>query len=140
METTQPLPDRSAYPALSDDAITYDEFLRRNTAPGTRKVQASRARDALPTPGVRISVIGRFTDARVLFFDGVTDGDGIIEGIILPAPPAAASLNAETARRGALYQVFANHPAFEPNVYELELFDGVNAILPVALQLQQEVM
>ena len=85
METTQPLPDRSAYPALSDDAITYDEFLRRNTATGTLKVQASRARGALPTPGVRISVIGRFTDARVLFFDGVTDGDGIIEGIILPA-------------------------------------------------------
>ena len=105
METTQPLPDRSAYPALSDDAITYDEFLRRNTATGTLKVQASRARGALPTPGVRISVIGRFTDAR-----------------------------------GALYQVFANHPAFEPNVYELEIFEGVNAILPVALQLQQEVM
>ena len=140
METTQPLPDRSAYPAPSTDAITYDEFLRRNTAAGTLKVQASRARGALPTPDVRISVISRFADARVLFFDGVTDGDGIIEGIILPAPPAAASLNAETARRGALYQVFANHPEFEPNVYELEIFDSVNAILPIALQLQQEVM
>ena len=74
METTQPLPDRSAYPAPSTDAITYDEFLRRNTAAGTLKVQASRARGALPTPDVRISVIGRFADARVLFFDGVTDG------------------------------------------------------------------
>ena len=57
METTQPLPDRSAYPSLPTDAISYDEFLRRNTATGTLKVQASRAQGALPTAGVRISVI-----------------------------------------------------------------------------------
>lgn len=140
METTQPLPDRSAYPSLPTDAISYAEFLRRNTATGTLKVQASRAQGALPTEGVRISVIGRFPDARVLFFDGVTDADGLITGIILPAPPIAASLNPETARRGAVYQVFANHPDFEPNVYELEMFEGINAILPVTLQLPREVM
>jgi len=140
METTQPLPDRSAYPSLPTDAISYDQFLRRNTATGTLKVQASRAQGALPTAGVRISVIGRFSDARVLFFDGVTDADGLITGIILPAPPVAASLNPDTARRGAVYQVFANHPDFEPNVYELEMFEGINAILPVTLQLPREVM
>ena len=140
MPTTSPLPDRSAYPALPTDTISYDEFLRRNTASGKLKIQASRAQSALPTEGVRISVIGRFSDARVLFFDGLTDADGIIEGIILPAPPAASSLQSQTARRGALYQVFANHPDYEPEVYEAEIFDGVNAILPVSLQLPREVM
>ena len=135
-----PLPDRSAYPALPTDTVSYDEFLRRNTASGTLKVQASRARGALPTAGVRISIINRFSDARVLFFDGLTDADGIIEGIILPAPPAAASLNSDTARRGAIYQVFANHPDFEPQIYEIEVFDGINGILPVSLQLPREVM
>jgi len=140
MPTTPPLPDRSAYPALPSDTVSYDQFLRRNTATGKLKVQASRAQGALPTEGVRISVIGRFSDARVLFFDGLTDADGIIDGIILPAPPAAASLQSETARRGALYQVFANHPDFEPEVYDAELFDGINAILPVSLQLPREVM
>lgn len=140
MPTTAPLPDRSAYPALPTDTISYDEFLRRNTATGRLKIQASRAQSALPTEGVRISVIGRFSDARVLFFDGLTDADGIIEGILLPAPPAAASLQSQTARRGALYQVFANHPDYEPEVYEAEIFDEVNAILPVSLQLPREVM
>lgn len=138
MPTTQP--DRSAYPALPTDTVSYDEFLRRNTATGTLKVQASRAQNALPTEGVRISVIGRFQDARVLFFDGVTDADGLITGIILPAPPIAASLQSETARRGAVYQVFANHPDFEPQVYEIEMFEGINSILPVSLQLPREVM
>ena len=138
MDTT--LPDRSAYPVLPGDTVSYEEFLRRSSGEGTLKVQASRARGALPTANVRISVIGRFSDARVLFFDGVTDADGLISAIILPAPPAAASLNADTARRGALYRVFANHPDFEPEVYEVEIYDGVLAIVPVSLQLQREVM
>ena len=140
MPTTAPLPDRSAYPALPTDTVSYDEFLRRNTATGKLKIQASRAQSALPTEGVRISVIGRFSDARVLFFDGVTDADGIIEGILLPAPPIASSLQSETARRGALYQVFANHPDYEPQVYEIEVFEGINSILPISLQLPREVM
>ena len=135
-----PLPDRSAYPALPTVTISYNDFLRRNTATGKLKVQASRAQGALPTENVRISVIGNFSDARVLFFDGVTDTDGLITGIILPAPPIASSLQPGTARRGALYQVFANHPDFEPQVYEIEIFEGINAILPVSLQLPREVM
>ena len=138
MPTT--LPDRNAYPSLPTDTVSYDEFLRRNTATGTLKVQASRARGALPTAGVRISIINRFSDARVLFFDGLTDADGIIDGIILPAPPAADSLNSDTARRGAIYQVFANHPSFEPQIYEVEVFDSISGILPVSLQLPREVM
>lgn len=140
METTPTLPDRSAYPALPTVTISYNDFLRRNTATGKLKVQASRAQGALPTENVRISVIGNFSDARVLFFDGVTDADGLITGIILPAPPIASSLQPGTARRGALYQVFANHPDFEPQVYEIEIFEGINAILPVSLQLPREVM
>ena len=35
------LPDRSAYPALPTENISYDEFLRRNTATGKLKVQGS---------------------------------------------------------------------------------------------------
>lgn len=140
MAINDPAPDRSAYPAFPTDAITYNEFLQRNTALGNLKIQASRAQSALPTQGIRISVIGRFQDARVLFFDGVTDGDGLITGITLPAPPIASSLNSRDARRGAVYQVFASHPDFEPDVYEIEIFEGITSILPVALQLPREVM
>ena len=140
MPTTSPLPDRSAYPSLPTDTVSYDEFLRRNTAIGKLKVQASRAQGALPTEDVRISIIGNFSDARVLFFDGLTDADGLITGILLPAPPRTASLQPDTAGRGAVYQLFATHPDFEPEVYEIEIFEGVNAIQPVSLQLPREVM
>lgn len=131
--------DRSAFPDQPAGAITYDEFLRRNPATGYLKVQASRAQSALPTPGVHISVIGHFNDARVLFFDGLTDDDGIISPIALPAPPRAASLQSRDPRRGAVYQVYANHPDFEPAYYEIEVFEGIISILPVALRLPEEV-
>ena len=39
MPTTPPLPDRSAYPALPTVTISYNDFLRRNTATGKLKVQ-----------------------------------------------------------------------------------------------------
>ena len=45
--------ERSAFPNQPNAAMSYDEFLRRNPAVGYLKVQASRARGALPTPGVR---------------------------------------------------------------------------------------
>lgn len=132
--------ERSAFPDQPNAAMSYDEFLRRNPAVGYLKVQASRARGALPTPGVRTSVIGHFSDARVLFFDGVTDADGIITGISLPAPPRAASLQSRDPRRGAVYQVYATHPDFAPAYYEIEIFEDITAILPVALRLPEEVM
>ena len=139
MMSNDPALDRSAY-GPPQPSGTYDAFLRRNTALGKLKVQASRAQNALPTEGVRISVIGRFDDARVLFFDGITDADGLITNITLPAPPRGASLDAENPRRGALYQVFASHPGFEPEIYEAEIFEGITSILPVTLRLPQEVM
>lgn len=140
MEWNDPNRNRSAYPDLPVGSISYNEFLQRNTALGSLKIQASRAQNALPTEGVRISVIGRFNDARVLFFDGVTDTDGLITGITLPAPPRAASLQPDGARRGALYQVFASHPDYEPDIYEAEIFEGITSILPVTLRLPQEVI
>ncbi|MBE6971362.1 MAG: hypothetical protein E7446_04490 [Ruminococcaceae bacterium] len=140
MEWNDPNRNRSAYPDLPVGSISYNEFLQRNTALGSLKIQASRAQNALPTEGVRISVIGRFNDARVLFFDGVTDTDGLITGITLPAPPRSASLQSDGARRGALYQVFASHPDYEPDIYEAEIFEGITSILPVTLRLPQEVI
>ncbi len=131
--------DRSAYPPLSGVLLPYDEFLRRNTGTAPLKIQASRAQQALPTPGVRIRIIGHFSDARVLFFDGVTDEDGLIENILLPAAPRGISLE-PGGGRGALYQVFAHHPDFEPAGYEVEMFEGIGAVLPVILQLRQEVL
>lgn len=118
--------------------MPYGTFLARNPGIGYLKIQASRARQAIPIPAVRILVIQDFQGARVLFFDGQTDADGVIEGIPLPAPPKEGSLDAKSAVPGADYQVYANHPQFEPWRYHVEIFEDVTAILPITLPLPKE--
>lgn len=133
---------KAAVPSLTGSQaaaqMTYAEFLRRNPKIGYLKVQASRARQALPAAGVRIFIVQNFQDARVLFFDGQTNADGVTEPIALPAPPLAGSLDAQNPAPGAVYQVYASRPGFKPQRYEIEIFEDVTAILPVTLLLTEE--
>ena len=131
--------DRSAYPPpLPPEAITYSEFLQKNPSEGKVKIQASRAHKALPTAGVEIVVAQQFRDQRVLFFRGKTDPDGLIDSIILPAPPRRDSLAPSQAQHSARYQVLARCPGFLPESHEVEVFAGITSILPVSMQVPQE--
>lgn len=131
--------DPSAYPsaAPSPGSQSYAAFLEQNPAIGYLKIQASRARQAIPIPNLEIYVLQNFRDARVLFYHGFTDENGIIDSIALPAPPKAESLNPQDPEPGATYQVYATHPDFEPDLYEAEIFEGITAILPISPQLKK---
>ncbi len=131
--------NRSAYPAPTPpEALSYQDFLLQNPMEGFLKIQASRAQRALPTSDVEIFILQQFYDQRVLFFRGKTDSDGLIESIILPAPPRLDSLQSEDAGQGARYLVYASHPEFLPASYEVEIYEGITSILPVVLRLPQE--
>lgn len=131
-------PEAGSLSSLTSTDMSYDEFLVRNPGIGYLKIQASRARQAIPTPAVRILITQDFQNMRVLFFDGQTDADGLIEGIPLPAPPKDGSLDAHNFVPGAVYQVYANHPQFEPQRYQVEIFENITVILPVTLPLPKE--
>ena len=131
--------NRSAYPPpVPPESVTYGEFLRQNPAEGNLKIQASRAHRALPTAGVEVVVARQFLDQRVLFFRGKTDEDGLIDSVILPAPPRRDSLAPSQAQHGARYQVFARCPGFLPESHEAEIFAGVTSILPISMRVLQE--
>ncbi len=139
MDHSSPLINRSAYPVSTPpEALSYREFLLQNPMEGFLKIQASRAHRALPTANVEIFILQQFYDQRVLFFRGKTDADGLIESIILPAPPRLDSLQSEDAGQGARYLVYASHPEFLPASYEVEIYEGITSILPVVLRLPQE--
>ncbi len=139
MNHSTPATNRSAYPAPTPpDSLTYQDFLLQNPMEGSLKIQASRAQKALPTSDVEIFILQQFYDQRVLFFRGKTDADGLIDNIILPAPPRLDSLQSADAGQGALYRVYADHPDFLPESYEIEIFEGITSILPVVMQLPQE--
>ena len=139
MDHSIPSTNRSAYPAPTPpDALTYREFLPQNPAEGFLKIQASRAQRALPTPDVEIFILQQFNDQRVLFFRGKTDEDGLIDNIILPAPPRRDSLQSANAGLGARYLVYADHADFVAESHEIEIFEGITSILPIVMQLPQE--
>ena len=138
MNESSELNQHSAYPGQQPASMTYQEFLRKNPAVGYLKIQASRAESAIPTSGVDIYVYQIFSDLRVLFYHGITDENGIIDPFELPAPPKALTLDPEASGWGAVYQVLAYHVAYEPELYEAEIFDGITSILPVNLNLKKE--
>lgn len=117
---------------------SYASFIAENPGTGYLKIQASRGQGAIPVGNLRATVFQVFENLRVQFFEGRTDADGLIEDIPLPAPPVAESLNASSAKGGALYQVYTELQSFEPQMYTIEIFDGITAILPVLPILSRE--
>ena len=60
---------------------------------GSLRVQVSSGRELFPVPGAEVEVYRDFGTVRETFHTGVTDSSGIVEGILLPALPAAWALH-----------------------------------------------
>lgn len=111
----------------------YEDFLRDNPALGYLKVQAYRGNQVYPVGDVKITVSKSFADGEKIFFEGVTDPNGIIDGIELAAPPRRNSLSPETAERYAEYELLAEHPLYKNFSSSVAIYDGVKALQPIQL-------
>ena len=63
-------------------------FLEGNPERGVLRVQVSTGRGLFPVEGARVEIYRYFGPERTVFYEGVTDSSGIVEGIRLPALPA----------------------------------------------------
>lgn len=118
--------------------ITYAQFLSQNPYSGYLKVQAFRGEQAFPVPDVQIRVTRDFTDGERTFFDGVTDQNGIIDGITLPAPSAENSLTPNGPVNTAVYTLTAQHPNYRAVRIPFAIYEGITAIQPLQLLLESE--
>lgn len=114
----------------------YEEFLRANPASGMLKVQAYRAREALPQSGVGVRVSTYIGDSERVFFEGVTDENGIIDNIKLPAPPRANSLESGDEHPTATYLLSATEEGFIPITIGITIFEGIKTIQPLPMILR----
>ena len=109
----------------------------RNAHPeqGSLRVQVSAARGIFPIPGAVVEVYRDFGAVRETFYTGVTDNSGIVEGILLPALPAAWGRSADTAGiSGTAYSVTVRHPQYGQCEQEQVLvFPRVESLLSVSL-------
>ena len=115
------------------DSHNIDEFLRENSSVGALKIWAYLARGAYPVPDVRVEVSRDFEGGERVFFSGVTDESGIIDGIELPAPPRVNSLQFDSPDKVAVYRLRADHPDFKALTRSVEIFDGIKTIQPLAM-------
>ena len=119
------------------DYDPIEEFMRENSSRGSLKIQAYKAREAYPVSGVRV-VIYRETDGgEQVFFSGITDENGVIDGIELPAPPGENSLDFDSPDKGAIYGLRAILSGYEELERSVEIFDGVKTIQPLAMLLKK---
>ncbi len=120
-------------PSSSPD---MDQFLATNTEQGVLRVQAFRGRQAIPVPGVQVTVLCPLAGGDVVLFRGETDESGIIDPINLPAPQASQSLSPGGQEPGAVYTLLAEVPGFVPFRGTVKIYPGVKTVQPIQLQLQ----
>lgn len=120
------------------DTLTYVQFLQQNPYRGYLKVQAFRGDGAYPVPEVAVTVSRGFADGRRVFFEGVTDENGIIDGVELPAAPRGESLDPNDPPTTAVYDLTAQHPLYRSVAVPIEIYEGITAIQPLRLLLKEE--
>ena len=88
---------------------------------------------AYPARSVRVIISKRFADGEYVFFSGMTDENGIIDNIELPAPPRDNSLNFILPDKAATYDLKAISSEYEDVDRIVEIFDGIKTVQPLSL-------
>ena len=131
-------PGEANIPDTDEETYDYKSFLREHPARGMLKIQANTASGAYPVSGLRVAVTKDFTDGEHTFYSGITDANGIIDGVELPAPPVANSLNYELPDKGAAYKLRSFSPEYENIERDVEIFSGIKTIQPIYVSLKPD--
>ena len=121
---------------------TPDEFAlfqAENPGTGTLKVQVFTAKGAIPLERAAVYVTKEFNGQPRVFFSGVTDADGIVDGIRLRAPSRQESQQPEEEPPYASYDIYVDAAGYRPEEFKgVPIFDGVQSIQPVNMTPQND--
>ncbi len=143
---TDPLPapddSQSATDAENNDDIpegeldSYTKFIEKNSSTGYLKVQAYRENQVFPVSDVEVIITREFYDGERVFFAGVTNENGIIDLIPLPAPKKSLDPKPSDPESSAEYELIARHPDYSMIRTEITVFDGVRAVQPLVMNIK----
>lgn len=120
LQTIKPKPD------------TYESFLQKNPQSGILRIQAFAGQQAVPVVGAQVTVSREFQDGSREFATGVTDENGVLDGIVLPAPDKSLSESPTVEAPYATYDIRVSHPGYRTEIYQkVPVFDGIKSIQPV---------
>lgn len=108
---------------------SFDEFLNANPKNGFLRVRSFAADEAMPIPNARVVVTCRINNSPHVFYDQLTDSNGVVFGLLLPAPDKGLSSYPTALRPYALYDVEVSHPDFVSVFFKgILIFDGIETI------------
>lgn len=119
-------------PRFSD----YDDFIKNNSQSGVLRVQAFAAGRVFPVASAKITVALELRNETREMFEGLSDINGIIDNIPLPAPEREMS---QTPSESAVlpyssYTIYVEHPDFVSAVFrDVPVFSGTKSIQGVEL-------
>lgn len=113
----------------------YDDFLSGNSARGLLRVQVFSADRSFPVPNASVRVYVPLEDGERELFSGVTDADGVVDDISLPAPDSSISFDENsTIAPYATYIMRVDRAEYVPSFFNgIPVFDSVKSIQPVGL-------
>ena len=116
--------------------VPLSTFLQAHPDQGSLRVQVASGGGTFPVAGARVEGYRRFGGQTHTFNRGLTDESGSVQGIALPALPAAWSPAPDTAAiSGTGYLVSVRHPLFVPQEdREVTVYARIESILPVMLE------
>ena len=129
----------SEVPPSNDDQINqsqeYMAFLKKNPKQGELKIQAFTARQTYPVADVAVEISKTFDGFKKIFYSLITDQNGIIDGILLPAPDREMSQQPSDEQPFATYNIRAEHPGYiKENYINIPIFANVKSIQPINLK------
>ena len=123
--------ERPEEPSATNAA--YNDYLKLNPSKGYLKIQAYRAREALPQSDVEVTVSAYINGGEHVFFNGRTNENGIVDNIELPAPPRGNSLDSGDTHPSATYLLNATYDGFIPITVGITVFEGIKTIQPLPM-------
>ena len=148
MAQPEPEPIPEPVPVQADDVIepqafvrgtvpfdNYEEFMDKNRSQGILRVQAYSADRTFPVPKALARVYISLADGERELFQGLTDVDGIIDNISLPAPDSSISFDENsTVAPYATYVLRVSKPGYSAAIFNgIPVFDSVKSIQPVEM-------
>ena len=113
----------------------YADFLKSNPQKGVLKFQVYAANQAFPVVNARVTVYLRLSDGNREMFDGLTDINGIIDNIVLPAPDKSLSQSPDSLSVPySSYTATVEHPDFSNvSFINIPVFSGIKSIQGVEM-------
>ena len=113
------------------NSYEYKEFIKNNPEIGYLKIRAFAASGAIPISNLKVVVSTNVNNDTIIFYEGVTNQSGIIEGIKLPAPKLEVNnLNAPNKTK---YIITATYSDNIKKIYEINIYENVSVIQNISI-------